>query len=85
MPVMTPTMTNPAAVPSGPELQDLRKRAGLSRQRLAELCSCSYGAIAAFELGARPAVSPTLERAVKVLQTLVPETEGGAHHLGPGR
>ena len=63
--------------PGPEELRALRERAGVSRQRLAELAGCSFGAVTQFERGLRPSRSATLARIVGVLEILNEQRPGG--------
>ncbi len=54
----------------GAELREARKRAGLSREKLARLASCSTAWLAQLECGLRPGTSDALLRIWHVLDAM---------------
>jgi predicted transcriptional regulator len=65
------------------DLREMRRTAGLSQQRLAELAHCSLAAVALFEGGYRPARSIVLPRIINVLNESSPAGEPGSTEARP--
>ena len=58
-------------------LRELRRAAGLSQQRVAELAGCSIGMIGLLERGYAPASSRVLDRVAAVLNDRSPAGKSG--------
>jgi transcriptional regulator with XRE-family HTH domain len=66
------------AVGGETELRSMRRAAGLSQQRVAELAGCSLQAVALYERGYQPETSAVLPRIRAVLNDERPVTTPGA-------
>lgn len=71
---------------SGPDLKALRRAAGMSQQRLAELAGCSVSMVRVLESGYEPERSDVLPRLVAALATTreAPAANQGFSKTGVG-